>query len=64
MQLKANTTINTTDDLMNNLENEGKFKENQDIKSKEIAIAFIYMQISVLRAIDDYNQNFIDNELF
>jgi hypothetical protein len=46
------------------LENYDYFLENKDLKSKKIAAEFMFMQISILRTIDNYNNNFIDNELF
>jgi hypothetical protein len=49
---------------MNYLEKNNLFKENQDLKSKMVAVEFIWMQICVLRNIDNYNKNFIDDELF
>jgi hypothetical protein len=49
---------------MHLLEKKQLFFDDQDLKSKKIASEFMFMQISVLRAIDYYNKNFIDNELF
>ena len=63
-KLQNNDVINNTEDLMQYFENNNFFKDNQDLKSKRIAVEFIFMQISVLRAINDYNEHFIDNELF
>ena len=59
-----NISINNSDDLMYLLEKKQLFFDDQDLKSKKIASEFMFMQISVLRAIDYYNKNFIDNELF
>jgi len=64
LELKDNDDINSTNDLLDYLENDDYFLKNQDFKSKKIAVEFMFMQISILRAIDDYNNNFIDNELF
>ena len=63
-ELKDNENINSANDLMCYLEDNKLFKNNQDFKSRKIAAEFMFMQICVLRAINDYNRNFIDNELF
>ena len=64
LSLRDDENINNVDDLMNYLESKNLFKNNQDLKSKKIAAEFMFMQIGVLRVVDDYNRNFIDNELF
>ena len=64
VKLKDNDNIVDSNSLMNYLEQNNLFKVNQDIKSKKVAAEFMFMQICVLRAISDYNKNFIDNELF
>jgi len=63
IELKDNDEIKDSDDLMDYFE-KNNFNENQDLKSKKIATEFIWMQICVLRSIDNYNHNFIDDELF
>ena len=64
MELADNIAIKNPESLMKYLENNNLFKENQDLKSKKIAAEFIWMQISVLRTISNYNHNFINDELF
>lgn len=64
IELKDNNEIKDSKNLMAYLENNNLFMGNQDIKSKKIATEFIWMQICVLRSIDNYNHNFIDDELF
>jgi len=62
--LQNDNSIRNQDDLMKFLENNNLFNDNQNLKSKKIAVEFIYMQLCVLRAINYYNHNFIDDELF
>ena len=64
LKLKDYDGINNANDLLHYLENNDYFLEYKDFKSKKIAVEFMFMQISILRAIDDYNNNFIDDELF
>jgi hypothetical protein len=64
IDLKDNEEINSAEDVLKYLEENELFLGERDLKSKKIAAEFMFMQIRVLRAIDDYNQNFIDSELF
>ena len=64
MELHNNDKINNADDLFKYLDDNSLFKDGQDLKSKKIAAEFMFMQISILRTMHDYNKNFIDNELF
>jgi hypothetical protein len=64
MKLRKNDTINNVGDLMKYLLENDLFLDDKDSKSKRIAAEFIFMQIAILRAINNYNIHFIDNELF
>lgn len=64
VDIMNNDDIIDSNSLLNYLEQNNLFKVDQDLKSKKIAAEFMFMQICVLRVISDYNNNFIDNELF
>lgn len=64
MKLKDDDSISDSESLFEYFENNGLFKDNQDLKSKKIAVEFAFMQICILRTISNYNHNFINHELF
>ena len=63
-KLLDDETISDSNLLLDYFEKNNLFIDHQDLKSKKIASEFLFMKLCVLRAIRDYNKNFIDNELF